>query len=79
MMGDFWSAVDGDHTDAIPNFSTQPSWLYDKNNKADLDAPGDYYGRLLAWYTTGRVTDECGKEHISDPPHRYNITTWYYY
>jgi hypothetical protein len=74
MMEDFWEAVDGDSTEAIPNFSTQPSWLYDKNNKADLQALGDYYGRLLAWYTNGTVTDECGVIHSSS--HRYNITRW---
>ena len=57
MMGDFWAAVEGGRTQAIPNFSTQPSWLYDGQNNADLKALGDYYGRLLAWYTKGQVTD----------------------
>jgi hypothetical protein len=27
MMGDFWNAVDGDNSEPIPNFSTQPSWM----------------------------------------------------
>lgn len=40
----------------------------------DLDALGAYYGRLLAWYTRGGTTDECGVYHFSG--HFYNITTW---
>ena len=58
--------------EAIPNFSTQPAWLYDQDNKADLPALSDYYGRLLAWYTQGGVEDECGVFHASG--HHYNIT-----
>jgi hypothetical protein len=39
-----------------------------------LAALGDYYGRLLAWYTQGGFTDELGVAHTSG--HRLNITTW---
>lgn len=74
MMADFWNAVDGDNSEAIPNFSTQPAWLYDAHDKANLPALGDYYGRLLAWYTKGGVHDECGVYHHSG--HSYNITLW---
>jgi len=62
------------HQAAIPNFSTQPSWLYGPDDKANLTALGDYYGRLLAWYTKGGVKDECGVYHHSG--HSYNITIW---
>lgn len=77
MMADFWNAVDGDAQEAIPNFSTQPPWLYPATRTApasNLTALGDYYGRLLAWYTKGGMTDECGEVHSSG--HRYNITIW---
>jgi hypothetical protein len=39
-----------------------------------LAALGDYYGRLLAWYTQGGFTDELGVNHTSG--HFLNITTW---
>ena len=39
-----------------------------------LTALGDYYGRLLAWYTQGGFTDELGIRHTSG--HYLNITTW---
>jgi hypothetical protein len=29
FVSDFWQAVDGNASQPIPNFSTQPSWLYD--------------------------------------------------
>lgn len=35
---------------------------------------GEYYGRLLAWYTDGGFTDEYGVRHVSG--HFYNISTW---
>merc|ERR1712183_1212004 len=37
-------------------------------------ALGDYYGRLLAWYTRGGFEDEFGNFHAS--PHKLNITIW---
>ena len=39
-----------------------------------LTALGDYYGRLLSWYTQGGFTDELGNRHTSG--HHLNITTW---
>ena len=42
-----------------------------------LTALGDYYGRLLAWYTRGGFTDELGVEHKSGL--FLNITTWEVY
>ncbi|CAF1540121.1 unnamed protein product, partial [Didymodactylos carnosus] len=35
---------------------------------------GDYYGRLVAWYTKGGFLDEYGREHKS--PYNYNISMW---
>lgn len=97
LMEDVWTAIDGDNSDAIPNFSTPPTWLYSptsygypsdphktdyRYNKGrapaqNLTALGDYYGRLLAWYTKGGVHDECGKYHESG--HHFNITIWEVY
>merc|ERR1719407_122345 len=93
-MEDVWTAIDGDNSDAIPNFSTPPTWLYsptsygypsdphktdygyNKGRAPALNATalGDYYGRLLAWYTRGGFTDEHGAVHKS--PHHLNITIW---
>eukprot|EP00937_MAST-01D_sp_MAST-1D-sp2_P004543 g4543.t1 len=42
--------------------------------RGGLAALGDYYGRLLAWYTRGGFTDELGVKHTSG--HFLNITTW---
>jgi hypothetical protein len=41
---DFWDAVDGNSTDPIPNFSTQPAWLYggDYTWNNNPDQPDDY-------------------------------------
>jgi hypothetical protein len=39
-----------------------------------LQALGDYYGRLLAWYTRGGFVDELGVKHTSG--HHLNITVW---
>ena len=35
---------------------------------------GDYYARLLSWYTKGGFTDELGKRHESG--HHYSIPYW---
>src|SRR5208283_133028 len=35
---------------------------------------GDYYARLLAWYTKGGFTDELGKKHESG--YHYSIPFW---
>jgi hypothetical protein len=95
---DFWEAVQGNMSEPIPNFATQPTWLYNTSDWS-FSAPctpsngclspgytrgtaparnakelGDYYGRLLAWYTRGGFTDEFGQRHASE--HWLNITIW---
>ena len=45
FASDFWNAVDGDHSEPIPNWSTQPTWLYspsDYNWNANPDSPWGY-------------------------------------
>jgi hypothetical protein len=49
---------------------TQGTELKDKSMK-DL---GDYYARLVSWYTKGGFTDENGKEHHSG--YHYNFPVW---
>jgi hypothetical protein len=49
---------------------TQGTELGDPSGKA----LGDYYGRLVSWYTKGGFTDENGKFHPS--PHHYKFPTW---
>ena len=45
FFSDTWEALDGDNTDPIPNYSTQPTWLYSPRNydwNADPAQPWDY-------------------------------------
>jgi hypothetical protein len=49
---------------------TQGTELVDPSGKA----LGDYYGRLVSWYTRGGFTDENGKFHAS--PHHYKFPVW---
>ncbi|CAF3904950.1 unnamed protein product [Rotaria sordida] len=39
-----------------------------------MQALGDYYGRLLAWYTRGGFTDEYGRKHISNYEYNWDYT-----
>ena len=45
FMSDWWDAVDGDNSFGLPNFSTQPTWLYSPTDyawNADPAQPWDY-------------------------------------
>ena len=51
-----------------PFLCLQVSWYgYEQGTApaANLTALGDYYGRLLSWYTLGGFTDEYGAYHAS--------------
>ncbi len=55
----------------------QAFWKYEQGT--ELRDPsgkevGDYFGRLVAWYTKGGFTDELGKWHESG--HHYKIDYW---
>ena len=57
--------------------SRQPVWDYTQGT--ELRDPtgkelGDYYARLVSWYTKGGFTDEFGKRHESG--HRRKIDYW---
>jgi hypothetical protein len=55
----------------------QVTWDYEKGTEfrdGNLKEVGDYYARLVSWYTKGGFTDEYGKRHESG--HRYKIAYW---
>ena len=55
----------------------QVIWDYEKGTEfrdASLKEVGDYYARLVSWYTQGGFTDEYGKRHESG--HHYKIDYW---
>lgn len=58
-----------------PEDPNQVMWNYSQGNElTDLQALGDYYGRLASWYTNGGFTDESGKFHSSG--HHYEMRYW---
>jgi hypothetical protein len=59
---------------ADPN---QVVWDYEKGTEfrdPTLKEVGDYYARLVSWYTQGGFTDEYGKRH--DSSHHNKIPIW---
>jgi hypothetical protein len=55
----------------------QVNWEYEKGTEfrdGSLKEVGDYYARLVSWYTQGGFTDEYGKRHESG--HHYKIPYW---
>lgn len=55
----------------------QPVWNYQQGSQLrdpSMKELGDYYGRLVAWYTKGGFVDEFGKQHKSD--HHFKIDYW---
>ncbi len=54
----------------VRGYGTQGTELRDLSGK-EL---GDYYARLLEWYTKGGFTDEFGKRHTSN--HKYKFDYW---
>src|SRR2546429_1385738 len=59
---------------ADPN---QVTWNYEQGRElrdGTLKEVGDYYARLLAWYTQGGFVDEFGKRYESG--YHYSIPYW---
>jgi hypothetical protein len=61
----------------IPADPSQVVWDYTQGT--ELNDPsgkelGEYYARLVSWYTRGGFTDENGKEHNSG--HHYSFPIW---
>jgi len=67
-------------TEAPVPYPTDPdevTWKYEKGTEfrdPSLKEVGDYFARLVSWYTKGGFTDECGKRHESG--HHYKIDYW---
>jgi hypothetical protein len=62
-----------------PDNSEVCDWSYPQGSEladASMTQLGDYYGRLLAWYTQGGFVDEFGVKHTSG--HYYDIQYWVY-
>jgi hypothetical protein len=62
---------------AYPDDPNQVFWDYSQGT--ELRDPtgkelGDYYARLVSWYTNGEFTDEVGRKHVSG--HRHKIPIW---
>jgi len=60
-----------------PDDPDQPVWKYTQGTELrdpTMRELGDYYARLVSWYTLGGFTDELGKRHESG--HRFKIDCW---
>jgi hypothetical protein len=60
-----------------PDDPDQPVWNYTQGTELrdpTLRELGDYYARLVSWYTQGGFTDELGKRHESG--HHFKIDYW---
>lgn len=58
-----------------PEDPNKVMWNYSQGRDLpDLQALGDYYGRVASWYMQGGFTDELGKFHKSD--HHYDMRYW---
>jgi hypothetical protein len=58
------------------NFSLLPAWLLDGNGPRDHTGAeaGDYFSRIVSWYTKGGFVDECGANHSST--HAFEWKVW---
>ena len=62
---------------AYPADPDQVAWNYEQGSELrdpSLRELGDYYARLVSWYTQGGFTDESGQRHESG--HHYPIAYW---
>jgi hypothetical protein len=62
---------------AYPSDPDQVTWNYEQGTEfrdPSLKEVGEYYARLVGWYTQGGFTDEFGKRH--DSGHHYKIDYW---
>jgi hypothetical protein len=60
-----------------PQDPDQATWDYTQGNELrdpTMKELGDYFARLVSWYTNGGFTDEFGKRH--DSGHHFDIAYW---
>ena len=66
-----------EHPVSYPSDPDKPVWNYTQGTELrdpSLKELGDYYGRLVSWYTKGGFTDELGHRHASG--HQFHIDYW---
>ncbi len=60
-----------------PDDASQTDWRYPVGSVLvddTMQALGDYYGRLFAWYTRGGFIDEYGRKHTSGYEYSWDYT-----
>ncbi|CAF0893830.1 unnamed protein product [Adineta steineri] len=60
-----------------PDNVTETDWGYPQGTQFvddTMQALGDYYGRLTAWYTRGGFIDEYGDRHVSNYSYKWDYT-----
>jgi hypothetical protein len=60
-----------------PDNATYTDWGYAVGTQFvddTMQALGDYYGRLMAWYTRGGFIDEYGQKHTSGYEYKWDYT-----
>ena len=60
-----------------PDNATAVDWDYPQGSHLiddTMQALGDYYGRLVAWYTKGGFIDEYGRKHVSNYNYDWEYT-----
>lgn len=60
-----------------PDNATQTDWGYPEGTELiddTMKALGDYYGRLMAWYTRGGFIDEYGRKYVSNYKYNWDYT-----
>lgn len=66
-----------EHPVTYPSDPDKPVWNYTQGTELrdpSLKELGDYYARLVSWYTKGGFTDELGRWHASG--HHFHIDYW---
>ncbi len=61
----------------LPGDPNEADWSYEQGTELrdpSMKEVGDYYARLVGWYTRGGFTDELGHRH--DSAHHYKIDYW---
>ena len=62
---------------SYPADPDEPTWSYTQGTELrdpSLKELGDYYARLVSWYTNGGFADDAGKRH--DSKYKYKIDYW---
>ena len=63
-------------TGCVFNFSPLPAWMLDGGGPRDHSGAeaGEYFSRIVSWYTKGGFVDECGLQRSSG--FRFRFATW---